>query len=156
MSYSAFLPLQTRQVELMPKSLILVSSDHILSSQSSLESFKCSLANFRRPCNGAFLSRGTWRVLRSVLPMVFLVTVVQAALRSFTSSPCVVLGLFCTFRMITDTAQGDILHGAPDLERLVRSRQLLVRLFVNGSNTKQLSIALGLGLHAKYPLVRYR
>src|SRR4029434_9721808 len=46
------------------------------------------------------------------------VTVVPAALRSFTSSPCVVLGLFCTFRMITDTAQGDILHGAPDLERL--------------------------------------
>src|SRR4029434_7581451 len=27
-SYSAFFPLQTRQVELMPKSLILVSSDH--------------------------------------------------------------------------------------------------------------------------------
>src|SRR4029434_3685530 len=34
---------------------------------------------------------------------------------------------------------------------LVRSRQLLVRLFVNGSNTKQLSIALVLGLHARYP-----
>src|SRR4029434_6429439 len=30
-SYSAFFPLQMRQVELMPKSLILVSSDHILS-----------------------------------------------------------------------------------------------------------------------------
>src|SRR4029434_6500436 len=30
-SYSAFFPLQTRQVKLMPKSLILVSSDHILS-----------------------------------------------------------------------------------------------------------------------------
>src|SRR4029434_2238572 len=30
-SYSAFFPLQTRQVQLMPKSLILVSSDHILS-----------------------------------------------------------------------------------------------------------------------------
>src|SRR4029434_9329389 len=30
-SYSAFSPLQKRQVELMPKSLILVSSDHILS-----------------------------------------------------------------------------------------------------------------------------
>src|SRR4029434_8267640 len=49
------------------------------------------------------LSRGILRVLqyfkplwRSVLPMVFLVTVVPAALRSFTSSPCVVLGLFCT------------------------------------------------------------
>src|SRR4029434_3299738 len=30
-SYSAFFPLQTRQVELMPKSLNMVSSDHILS-----------------------------------------------------------------------------------------------------------------------------
>src|SRR4029434_1685572 len=55
---------------------------------------------------------------RSVLPMVFLVTVVPAALRSFPSSPCVVLGLFCTFRMIIDTARGDILHGAPERERL--------------------------------------
>src|SRR4029434_4424400 len=94
-------------------------------SQSSLESFKCSLANFRRPCTCASLSRGTLRVLqyfkplrRNVLPMVFLVTVVPAALRSFTSSPCVVLGSFCTFRMITDTVRGDILHGAPDPERL--------------------------------------
>src|SRR4029434_2660229 len=92
--------------------------------QSFLESFKCSMANFRRPCTCASLSRGTLRVQyfkplrRSVLPMVFLVTVVPAALRSFTSSPCVVLGLVCTFRMITDTARGDILHGAPDLERL--------------------------------------
>src|SRR4029434_10410217 len=44
----------------------------------------------------------------------------------------------------------------PWASSLVRRRQLLVRLFVNGSNTKQLSIALGLGLHARYPLVRYR
>src|SRR4029434_26891 len=93
-SYSAFIPLQTRQVELMPKSSILVSSDHITFSQSSLESLKCSLANFRRLCTCASLSRGTLQVLqyfkplrRSVLPMVFLVTVVPAALRSFTSSP---------------------------------------------------------------------
>src|SRR4029434_9457591 len=55
---------------------------------------------------------------RSVLPMVFLVTVVPAALRSFTRSPCIVLGLFCTFRMITDTARGNILRGAPDQGRL--------------------------------------
>src|SRR4029434_6867370 len=80
-SYSAFFPLQTWRVELMPNSLILVSSDHITFSQSSLESFKCPLANFRRPCTCASLSRGTVRVLqyfkplrRSVLPMVFLVT----------------------------------------------------------------------------------
>src|SRR4029434_2905927 len=44
----------------------------------------------------------------------------------------------------------------PSASSLVRSRPLLVRLFVNGSNTKQLSIALGLGLHARYPLVWYR
>src|SRR4029434_9331184 len=37
----------------------------------------------------------------------------------------------------------------PSASSLVRSRQLLVRLFVNGSNTKQLSIALGLGAPCK-------
>src|SRR4029434_9487705 len=66
-------------------------------SHSSLESFKCSLANFRQPCTCASLSRGTLRVLqyfkplrRSVLPIVFLVTVVPAALRSFPNfrQPC--------------------------------------------------------------------
>src|SRR4029434_471296 len=113
------------QVELMQKSLILVSSDHIMFSQSSLESFKCSLPTFRRPCTCASLSRGTLRALqdfkplrRGVLPKVFLVTGVPAALRSFTSSPRVVQGLFRTFRMITDTARGEILHGAPDRGRL--------------------------------------
>src|SRR4029434_461510 len=50
-----------RQVELMPKSSILVSSDHKTFSKSFLESFKCSLANFR--C--ASLSRGTLRVLQN-------------------------------------------------------------------------------------------
>src|SRR4029434_1411822 len=68
-SYSAFFPLQTRRVKLMPKSLILVSSDHITFSQSSLESFKCSLANFRRPCTCASLSRGTLRVLQFFKPL---------------------------------------------------------------------------------------
>ncbi len=55
-----------------------------------------SLANFRRVCTCAFLSRGTLRALqdfspsrRSVLPNVFLVTIVPAALRSLTrSSQC--------------------------------------------------------------------
>ena len=63
-SYSAFFPLQTRRVELMPNSLILVSSDHITFSQSSLESFKCPLANFRRPCTCASLNRGTLREMQ--------------------------------------------------------------------------------------------
>src|SRR4029434_7944704 len=38
-------------------------------SQSSLESFKCSLANFRRPCTCASLSRGTLRVLQYFKPL---------------------------------------------------------------------------------------
>ncbi len=45
---SAFFLLQTRQVEFLPKSYILVSSDHMTFSQSSSGSSKCSLANFRR------------------------------------------------------------------------------------------------------------
>ena len=57
--YSAFLFLQTRQVELMPNSSILVSSDHITFSQASSGSSRCSLANFRRACTCAFFSRGT-------------------------------------------------------------------------------------------------
>ena len=57
--YSAFLFLQTRRVELMPNSSILVSSDHIAFSQASSGSSRCSLANFRRACTCAFFSRGT-------------------------------------------------------------------------------------------------
>uniref|UniRef100_A0A4W5MLZ5 Protein kinase domain-containing protein n=1 Tax=Hucho hucho TaxID=62062 RepID=A0A4W5MLZ5_9TELE len=45
---SAFFVLQTRRVEFLPKSSILVSSDHMTFSQSSSGSSKCSLANFRR------------------------------------------------------------------------------------------------------------
>ncbi len=44
---SAFLLLQTRRVELMPKSSILVSSDHNTFTQFSNESSRYSLANFR-------------------------------------------------------------------------------------------------------------
>ncbi len=74
----------------MPKSWILVSSDHNAFTQFSSE----SLASFRRAFTCAFLSRGTLRALqdfspsrRSVLPIVFLVTIVPAALRSLTL-PC--------------------------------------------------------------------
>ena len=48
--YSAFLFLQTRRVELMPNSSILVSSDPITFSQASSGSSRCSLANFRWAC----------------------------------------------------------------------------------------------------------
>ncbi len=61
------------KVELMPKSWILVSSDHNTFTQLSSE----SLINFRRAGSCAFLSRGTFRKLqdfspswRSVLPIV--------------------------------------------------------------------------------------
>lgn len=59
------LSLHTQGVELMPKSLILASSDHSTFSQAFSESFRCSLANLRRTCTCAFLSRVTLRALRS-------------------------------------------------------------------------------------------
>ncbi len=91
---SAFFLLQTRQVEFLPKSYILVSSDHMTFSQSSSGSSKCSLANFRWAWTCTGLSRGTrlalqdlspWRC--SVLLMVAFVTLVPALCRSFTRSP---------------------------------------------------------------------
>ncbi len=86
---SAFFLLQTRQVEFLPKSSILVSSDHMTFSQSSSGSSKCSLANFRRAWTCTGLSRGTrlalqdlspWR--RSVLLMGAFVTLVPWRPRS--------------------------------------------------------------------------
>ena len=56
----------------------------------------------------------------SVLPIVILVTVVPAALRSLTSSSRVVLGWSLTFLMIDVTPRGEILHGAPDRGRLIQ------------------------------------
>ncbi len=122
---SAFFLLQTRQVEFLSKSSILVSSDHMTFSQSSSGSSKCSLANFRRAWTCTGLSRGTrlalqdlspWR--RSVLLMVAFVTLVPALCRSFTRSPRVVLGFLLTVLVIILTPWGEILHGAPDRGRL--------------------------------------
>ncbi len=121
----AFFLLQTRQVEFLPKSSILVSSDHTTFSQSSSGSSKCSLANFRRAWTCTGLSRGTrlalqdlspWR--RSVLLMVAFVTLVPALCRSFTRSPRVVLGFLLTVLVIILTPRGEILRGAPDRGRL--------------------------------------
>ncbi len=99
-----------------PKHNVLVSSDHNTFNQFSSESFRCSLANFRRACTCAFLSSGTLRALqdfspswRSVLPIVFLVTMVPAALRSLTRSSRVVLGWFLTVLMIIETPRVEIL-----------------------------------------------
>ncbi len=65
---SAFFLLQTRQVEFLPKSSILVSSDHMTFSQSSFGSSKCSLANFRRAWTCTGLSRGTRLALQDLSP----------------------------------------------------------------------------------------
>src|SRR4029434_4256259 len=103
--YSAFFPLQTRQIELMPKSLIDLTTSCLPILLRKIQVFIGKLQTALYIC---FLEQGDLAsaavpLRRSVLPMVFLVTVVPAALRSFPSSPCVVLGLFCTFRMIIDT-----------------------------------------------------
>ncbi len=109
----------------MPNSSILISSDHNIFTQFSSESFRCSLANFRWACACVFLRRGTLRALQdfspsrcSVLPIVFLVTMVPAALRSLSRSYRVVLGWFFTVLMIIENPRGEILHGAQDWGRL--------------------------------------
>lgn len=55
---------------------------------------------------------------RRVLPIVYLVTTVPAALRSLTGSWRVVLGCFGSVLLISATPWGEILHGAPGRERL--------------------------------------
>ncbi len=53
-----------------------------------------------------------------VLPIVFLVTMVPAALRSLTRSSRLDLGWFLTVLMIIETPRGEILHGVPVRGRL--------------------------------------
>ncbi len=60
--YSSFF-LQIRRVEFIPKSNILVSSDHMTVSHASSGSSRWSLADFRRAWTCAGLSRGTCRIL---------------------------------------------------------------------------------------------
>ncbi len=116
----AFFLLQTRQVEFLPKSSILVSSDHMTFSQSSSGSSKCSLANFRRAWTCTGLSRGTRLALQDLSPCYwcYFVTLVPALCRSFTRSPRVVLGFLLTVLVIILTPRGEILRGAPDRGRL--------------------------------------
>uniref|UniRef100_A0A672N5X2 Microtubule-associated protein RP/EB family member 1-like n=1 Tax=Sinocyclocheilus grahami TaxID=75366 RepID=A0A672N5X2_SINGR len=97
--YSFFFFLQTRRVEFIPKTSILVSSDHMTFSHASSGSSRWSLANFRRAWTCACLSRGTLPTLQdsnprrcSVLLMVTVETVVPALFRSLTRSSRVVLG----------------------------------------------------------------
>ncbi len=122
--YSSFF-LQARRVEFIPKSYILVSSDHMTFSHASSGSSRWSLANFRRAWTCAGLSRGTLHALQdfnpwrcSVLLMVNVEIVVPALFKSLTRSSCVVLGWSLTFLRIIYTPQGEILHGAPVRARL--------------------------------------
>ncbi len=66
--YSSFFFLQTRRVEFIPKSYILVSSDHMTFSHTSSGSSRWSLANFRRAWTCAGLSRGTLCALQDFNP----------------------------------------------------------------------------------------
>ncbi len=82
--YSSFF-LQARRVEFIPKSYILVSSDHMTFSHASSGSSRWSLANFRRAWTCAGLSRGNLHTLQdfnpwrcSVLLMVTVEIVVPA------------------------------------------------------------------------------
>ncbi len=103
---SAFFLLQTRQVEFLPKSYILVSSDilPILFWIIQMLSSK--------------LQTGLDMYWGSVLLMVAFVTLVPALCRSFTRSPRVVLGFLLTVLVIILTPRGEILRGAPDRGRL--------------------------------------
>ena len=103
--------IQTRRIELTPKSSILVSSDNSTFFQASSESSRTLLANFRRACTSAFLSRGTlvgttWFQSTAML-CVILVTVVSAFL-SWSS------GLFLTFLITRFTPRWEILCGSSD------------------------------------------
>ncbi len=78
-----------------------------------------------RPVHGLSWAGGPCRALQdfspsqhSVLPIVFLVTMVPPALRSMTRSSRVVLGWYLTVLMIIETPRGEILHGAPARGRL--------------------------------------
>ncbi len=65
---SSFFFLQTRRVEFIPKSYILVSFDQMTFSHASSGSFRWSLANFRWVWTCAGLSRGTLRALQDFNP----------------------------------------------------------------------------------------
>jgi len=89
------------------KSSILVSSDHMIFSQSSSGSPTYSLANFRWAWTRTGLSRGKRLALQdlspsrcSVLLMVAFVILVPALCKSFIRSLCVVLGFLLTVLMI--------------------------------------------------------
>ena len=108
-----FFSFRRRQVELMPKISIFVSSDHNTFFQISSELSRCSFANFRRACTCIFLSRRTLR-----LQIVLLVTMVADDLRSSTNPCHEVLGCSLIF-LIRFTPLREILRGAQDWRRWI-------------------------------------
>ncbi len=111
--YSSFF-LQTWRVEFIPKSSILVSSDHMTFSHASSGSSRWSLSNFIRAWTCAGLSRGTLRALQdfnpwrcSVLLMVSVETVVPALFRSLTRSSRVSLILHEARACMEPQSEGD-------------------------------------------------
>ncbi len=142
-------------LDFIPKSYILVSSDHMTFSHASSGSSRWSLANFRRAWTCAGLSRGTLRALQgfnpwrcSVLVMVTVETVVPTLFRSLTRSSRVVLGWSLTFLRIIDTPWGEISHGAP-----VRGRLTVILNFFHFSNNCANSCCLLTKLFAYCPVV---
>ncbi len=121
---SAFFLLQTRQVEFLPKSYILVASDHmilpilfwIIQMLSSKLQTGLDMYWLKQGDTSGTAGLSPWR--RSVLLMVALCTLVPALCRSFTRSPRVVLGFLLTVLVIILTPRGEILRGAPDRGRL--------------------------------------
>ncbi len=152
-SYAVFLLLQTRRVELMPKARFWSHLTTTLPPSSPLNHWQTSDGPVLYMC---FLEQGDLQDFspsrRSVLPIVFLVTMVPAALRSLTRPSRVVLGYFLSVLMIIETPRGEILHGAPDRGRLT------VILFLPFANNRTncchlLTKLLGDGLVAHCSLV---
>ncbi len=121
---TAFLLLQTRWVDTKELDFGLIWPQHFHSVLFWI------IGKLQTSLYMCFFEQGDLRVLqdfspsrRSVLPIVFLVTFVLAALRSLTRSSRVVLGWFLTVQcfMIIETPQGEILLGAPDRGRLTVS-----------------------------------
>ena len=110
--HSHFFIHQTRRVELKPNSSTLVSSDHSTFSQAFYESFRGSLANLRRACTCAFLSKGTSQTLQDFSPIT-VHSVTNCILGDWGPRCRVVLTCSLPSLIIIIAPWGEILHGAP-------------------------------------------
>ncbi len=112
--------------EFLPKSSILVSSDHMTFSQSSSGSSKCSLGKLQPGLDMYWLKQGDTSGTAGFESLAAqcvtdgsLVTLVPALCRSFTRSPRVVLGFLFTVLVIILTPTGWDLAWSP------RSREII-------------------------------